>query len=479
MHRNGIWLWMICALGVAYGKECSLTKTNRDCTLTIDRLQPLVPPAIQMYPGARLQLRIRNPYPFERYFRDFQGGKVAPSPDVASTLVGSLLVPLQKGLGIVVRFAGTIQLFELFEPPPPEEPKKQVDDCSVENVRARFPGGAAGTQEDHDYLVTCFRDFATKAEGIYRQLEPAVAPDSRPHTGAAPSYQPDALAASIITIPVSIDALYDREGQLSSLVAGLAKADPTAPRIRGLAAIKDSADAVVKDLLGYSARIRDLESLALNQEECEANVSCVFLENIQIPKARRVTEEFTYNISALNLVQHSQVALPDPSKKKIIAAITVVFGDSRWEGSAGTMFSTLVNRSFGVTPVFGDKGEVTDKVIVETTQRPTVIPFAAANCRIVDLRWVRSRSALYWTTLLGVNPTTASADFGNGLSVSWRALLFSALWHVGHDTRLTQNLRPGQRLGAGFSTSVTSATYWKLDNFAFGVSIRIPALAGR
>src|SRR5689334_19724535 len=57
---------------VGYGGECSLSKTNNTCTLTIDRRNPLAPPTIQMYPKAVLTVEVKNPYYFERYFMDYQ-----------------------------------------------------------------------------------------------------------------------------------------------------------------------------------------------------------------------------------------------------------------------------------------------------------------------------------------------------------------------------------------------------------------------
>src|SRR5690242_14798363 len=48
--------------------ECSFSKTNGNCTLVIDRLNPLAAPTIQMYPGAGLTVIVMNPHPFERYF---------------------------------------------------------------------------------------------------------------------------------------------------------------------------------------------------------------------------------------------------------------------------------------------------------------------------------------------------------------------------------------------------------------------------
>src|SRR5690348_4876709 len=73
--------------------ECSVARTNKSCTLTIDRTNPLAPPTIQMYSGQRVTIIVRNPYYFERYFADYQSGQIAVVPDIGATIVSGLLTP--------------------------------------------------------------------------------------------------------------------------------------------------------------------------------------------------------------------------------------------------------------------------------------------------------------------------------------------------------------------------------------------------
>jgi hypothetical protein len=132
-----------------------------------------------------------------------------------------------------------------------------------------------------------------------------------------------------------------------------------------------------------------------------------------------------------------------------------------------------------VSPVYNSSGTVTDKQITTSVLRPTVVPFAAANFRVSrDLDWSRWRMAWYATGAVGINPNTLSADFAAGPSLSFRGLVFSALWHYGHDVRLTQGLYVGESLGASSSGTVTTQNYWT-NSFAIGVSIRTPPLTGR
>jgi hypothetical protein len=123
-------------------------------------------------------------------------------------------------------------------------------------------------------------------------------------------------------------------------------------------------------------------------------------------------------------------------------------------------------------------GVITDNQVGETVLHPTI--FAAENYRLTrDLGWTKWRSAIYWTGAVGVNPNTTSADFATGPSISWRTLMFSVLWHLGHDTRATQGIYKGQSLGATFSGTVPTENYWRFDRVAIGISVRVPSLAGR
>jgi hypothetical protein len=74
---------------------------------------------------------------------------------------------------------------------------------------------------------------------------------------------------------------------------------------------------------------------------------------------------------------------------------------------------------------------------------------------------------------------TVSTDFATGPSISWRGLMFSTLWHVGHDVRLTQGLDKNQLLDPGFSGNAMTENCWRLDRFAIGISVRVPSLTGR
>ncbi|HEY9140668.1 MAG TPA: hypothetical protein VIN93_07235 [Bryobacteraceae bacterium] len=469
----------------AHAEECSIAKTNKDCTLTIDRKNPLAPPTIQMYPGHKLTVQVESPYYFEHYFLDYSSGQSTLEPDIASSIVNGLLTPLQKGAEFRSHFE---------RPAPPGPPP----DCSAANIVANTPKNSAGIIEADPLYTACFLQFANSAKSLYLQLEPALAPDSRSAEAALLPATNQDIDTALRGLTGQIQNVYAEEFQLSASVATAGKIDAkklsadALTRIEALSALAALADAVAKDLFAYRARILDLPAVNNRQVSCETpdkppadrkvgDKTCVSLGAIKDPNsanAKMITRQVTYAVDALNLVQNSQVGIPDPTKKKTIASITIVYGDTRWEASAGTFFSTLPVRSFSVSSVFAN-GVVTDKQIGESVVHPTIVPFAAANVRLSDdLRWTKWRSAVYWTFAVGVNPNTVSADFASGPSLSWRGLMFSALWHYGHDVRLTQGLYKGESLGASFSGTATTETFWR-SSFAIGIAVRVPSLTGR
>ena len=520
-------------------EECSVAKSNGDCTLTIDRRNPLAPPTIQMYPHKTLTVKIKDPYYFERYFLDYTSGQLALSPDVASAVLGGLLTPLKASEAEFRSNAldddAKAKLGKDFGKPKPKP--VPPTGCTREEV-GQLPFGLTMDQLD-TYYRKCFKEFAVSAQDLYQKLEPWIAPDSHPQSleprpsadstikplDQSPQYPtkdpeyPHPTNKQIDTFlrGLKISEVAVREFALVASIAGAVKAatpttvpppmcnpdnslcDPNnlLPELQNLAAL---ADPVAKDLYGYADRIKNLLPPAVNAAERDCadrkkkademdsgENTCVYLFTLSDPlmnktdprNSKLVTRQVTYAVDALNLAQNTADSIPDPKKKNTIVSVTVFYGDSKWEASAGTLFSTLAVRSFSVNPIITG-GAVTDKQVGASPLYPTVVPFAAANYRLTgDWKKPKWRMATYWTFAAGINPNTLTADFATGPSISWRGLMFSGLWHLGHDTRLTQGLYKGESLGTGYSGSATTGTYWRFDRVAIGISVRVPSLTGR
>ena len=454
--------------------ECSLAKVNKNCKLIIDREKPLAPPPIQMYSGQTIAVIVKTPKTFERYFLDYQSGQATLSPDVASSVVQGLLPGLAKAT---------------FHPAA-AAPK---DTCAVPEIANPSNLPSVGTvYAELPLFRACLVQLQTNAIAVYHQLEPFVAPDSLTPTESPRVADPADVMTPLSEFLVSEFALSSKITSISGN-ATLKNSLPDAAALTQLGDLQKLIDAVAADLLGYSQRIVDLKGFYNGAKECKDLASGMSGQCIRVVLGpddetayhNMVTRTITYALNTYNLVSYPQEASPDPTKKKLLASIAINFADSpskpsalRWEASTGVFFSTLPIRSFSVAPVFSS-GAITNNIIAQNVLHPTAVPFVAANYRITnDLGWTRWKSAIYLTGAVGINPNTLSADFASGVAISWRGLMFSPLWHYGHDVRLTQGLYAGELLGASFKGSLATQNYWT-SSFALGISIRVPSLVGR
>ena len=478
--------------------ECSVSKTNESCWLIIDRRTPVAPPQIQMYSGQSIIVIVKQPNTFERYFLDYQSGQATVTPDIASAIVQGLMPSLPKTAEFK---SNEVALTS----------EQATDVCAS---IATLPLLTPGQGDDLLKVVqTCIGQLSTKATDIYRKLEPLVAPDAITPVNPG-ELKPCELRACIAAFLTSENAFTARiailaaDANLKDSGTKDWKYPADGVAIAQILALQKIADQVATDLQGYALRLDDLPTtrteLARNgfrncrdvipmpgekADEKHAMQCVVIQSQADKPEVYQnmVTRTITYSLNTYNLVSYSQEAAPDPTKKKLLASVVINFADTtavsvaspfRWEASAGVFFSSLAIRSFSVAPVFTN-GVITDKIIAQNVLHPTVVPFAAGNFRLTnDLKLSRWKSNLYLTGAVGVNPNTVSADFATGLSLSWRALMVSALAHFGHDTQLTQGLTVGQSLGPGFNGSLPTQTHWTTA-FAIGLSVRIPTLTGR
>jgi hypothetical protein len=177
--------------------------------------------------------------------------------------------------------------------------------------------------------------------------------------------------------------------------------------------------------------------------------------------------------------------------------ITMLYAEPRFEVSAGAFLSRLNNRTFSnitdVTITNGTPIPANVKLIETKTTRPLIIPFAAGNYRMSsEFTWPGwlggRRGAIYGTFGVGLNPYNTQVEYFGGFSISWRYLMISPVYHLGHDTHLTQGEQVGQiwcQYGggatatssppacAGSPPAPSTKTFWT-GAFAVGISVRVP-----
>ena len=210
------------------------------------------------------------------------------------------------------------------------------------------------------------------------------------------------------------------------------------------------------------------------------------------PKSLFLGAQVTFAVDAVNQIGTAVTSVTSASQKKAIATVTVIYADPIFEVSTGALFSTLPNRSFSnITQIMQGANPTPENVVIaQTIVRPSIVPYAAANWRLGhDSTWHDGRRmAWYFTTAAGLNPNNTTVEFAFGPSVSWRSLIFSGLFHLGHDVELTQGEFVGEvwcnqtaATGAtpkcGSVPNPTTQKYWT-GAFALGIGIRVPTTFG-
>jgi hypothetical protein len=472
-----------------------------------------------MYSGQKVTIAIKNSFGFESYSLDWSAGQATTPPDLGA----AIFTALQGNLKSLDLWQG--QERSAREAFPAVAPMA----CDASKIKAATAG------DDATYgavIMGCLdelKPIQTDAANVYSQIQPVIWPTSHPvkyskaataiglpaAEGRADREWEIALSCEVLGKDRFSDALgnpvQDSEGQpvldfnqqpitcstaslpvkpglasrmatvsikIGSVVSALnPSSGPLTTNYNVLSALqilqdlKVTLDSTRTDLLSYGQRVAALVI------DPPAHVNVVG----SIPEVRStatVIPQVTYNLNALNLVANNS-SITDSTKKQLVVSITVIYGDVSWETSAGTFFSSLPVRSFAAAPVFVSDA-ITDKKVTETLVRPLVIPFGAVNYRLSDdWRKPKWRTNWYWTSAVGINPNTVTADFATGPSWAYRALMVSGLWHVGHDIHLTQGVKVGDSLGPSFSGSLPTKTAWTFSSGGIGISIRVPAITGR
>lgn len=211
----------------------------------------------------------------------------------------------------------------------------------------------------------------------------------------------------------------------------------------------------------------------------------------------QLAPQVVYTLNAQNEIANPLLGLPSATQKQPLVTVTLLYAQPRFEVSAGAFLSWLNNRTFSnntdVTITNGTPIPADVKLIETKTTRPLIIPFAAGNYRISpEFTWPGwlggRRGAIYSTLGVGLNPYNTQVEYFGGFSISWRYLMFSPVYHLGHDTHLTQGEQVGQiwcQYGggatatssppacAGAPPAPSTKTFWA-GAFALGISVRVP-----
>jgi hypothetical protein len=487
-------------------QPCSTEKVNGNCVLTIDRVDPLQPPTLQMYPGKEVTVRIKHSLPFEQVSLDWQSSAGSLAPDQASAILNALGSALQKVVAAVTSPApAPVPVPNTRPAPSPDKcPATFTDAGAAEACAAQMMEDAKlaivdiGALVNDDTVV-----FYTK--GMPRPLQSATdyhdrrarilcrvlgssvmeldgksrvcpgPPDPHYHDLVA---EQDNLNVFVSTPPANSDipALVNYTSTLITALESVAQDLLQLPPAQPPENAKDVLSGADLGTIVDPVRAKNPGATSCNSSH-SAGVPMPIGQSYGLLLQRQVS----CAVNVFNLVGNSIASIPTAQQKRTIVTIAVNYADSRIETSTGIMVSALPSRSFAANPVYsGTPPSVSNIVVQESDARPLIVPYAAVHVRLgSDWLWPdRRRGAFYVTILAGVNPNTTTADFGAGFSISWRSLVLSPVAHFAHDVRLTGGFTNGESLGPSFTGSVPTQQFWT-TSFGFGIGIRIPLITGR
>lgn len=454
---------------------CSPVITNGSCTITIDRDSPVSPLPMRMKRGATATLRFTK-RPLDSIQLDVSTSDVAP-PDPVAAIIGAFLPSLAKIESRVSVFGGANDTRSLKWSD--EEFQKAVKVPTNPYAALIERAGLVDAEQ-----ITAEKKLATSLQTAKAAGTQLKAFQSRSVDDWVTTPPPDRTAAQVKLVDVLRGAAaVGPPGDIAVARALLDEVMNTAARLPA-----PSPD----DRPKYVELMSKLADLTANQAQLEAGARIVsdklaslgdaagIIEQLDMTTALEFTKEFKSSATQTGRTVSIKATAQDVVSKTAtpLGGATVTWNDSRWEVSAGAIFSELPKRKFENVALVenglalrDDKNSVRTQVR-ETVTEPMVVPFALAHFRLGERSVGGRRLAALVTAGIGVNTSSGTADFSYGASVSYRLLILSLLRHHAQDLILTDGVKPGSELGPSAPAPPTERLW--VDRWALGVSLRIP-----
>jgi hypothetical protein len=464
---------------------CSYTAVNNNCTVTVDRMNPITPPTIYVKRGRSVTVVVANPSPLEELTLDWKSSATVIPPDTFQSVFTAI--------------SGNVGKFAVIEKIPPSGPYVQAADltlCETNITGCDYPPHITAAQER---VMNALRsnDPLTLASDGLKSVKTALQPIPNGTAPNAPPWhntqiwKPDVVRQ--LNVPASSAKQKEFDANIKLLSSEIAdfKKNHTSSKDANDAAILEKnqtslnsgydsfssslaklavIEAAVNNIpdtsagIGGSAVITDLTPAEKN---FQTQTWVVDYTNKLTAAAKRVASDSLKSESAVLLS-----GLADASAKVPLVTITLQFqSQQRVEVSTGLLVPLTPYHSYTKAAV-AKNGVVTDNIVQES-KTYTVVPIVFVN--VLGQEWItrQQRSAWFLTGGVGYNPATSAVEFGAGVTYSYRSVAVSFLADVGRDTKLDGGFTVGQSLGISNAANPLSSTYWTVKP-ALAISVRIP-----
>lgn len=478
---------------------CSYEALNGNCTVLINRFNPITPPTIYARRGSTITVTLVNPSPFEQLHWDRKSESPQPPPD-----------QFYNGFTTLTTALGALELVEPVSvegvPPPANNPQ-----FTIPALKPQPPTVAQIAAKQHDLADSIKEQLgkdnplqtAQDALQLIKIAEQPLPSDVCGHDD--PSSFPyrytsrwkkdvdNSLSAALNIYSDEIvkgpNGYTDQIKRLDQQIENL-ELDGKAGSPEQFAALGDNQQALktaVASIIQLNTEFHDLQTTVDSIQDSPADPNYEIIDhgpddrnddtqawnidytNTLAPVAKRVAGA-TYvapNTAALT-------GLGDPPATTTITTVTVQFQPpNRYEISSGLLVPFKAYHSYAAAQSYNSTTPV-----VQQNKIFTVIPMADVNI-LLGHEWVahQQRMAAFATVGVGYCPATTSVAFGVGPSLSWRSIVFNPMLDIGRDAQLAPGFTVGQPLGSSSNTTPAAAPVtsngWVIYP-AMGISVRIP-----
>jgi hypothetical protein len=456
--------------GAAQTNACSPAINNPSCTITIDRDAPSSPLQMRMKDGATVTLTVRK-RPLDTVQLELTTTDVAV-PDPAAAILTAFLPSLFK-LQFDVKTVRPSDVSRMVDftwanvDPLPSSPindllkrlaqistRQTTAETDLKATKTKVDAAAVKLREFQERSITAWSKFtfATEQAALVTTL-----------TEAASALHPGGAVASA---RVALDDVAEAVALLPTPTPGQQAAfDTLTQKLNEVAFNQGRLETGVKAIESAQASLDQAAGTIKRLDGARAFVS---------------SREFTESGDEVGRSVSVKVASQDALSKTTTALGTVVmvWNETRWEVSAGALFSKLQMRSFQNAPIVIngepqlDSGGKVKTIVTESVARPTVVPFALMHYRVGETPVAGRRLAALATFGIGVNGSSGSADFALGGTVAYRALFVSVVGHYGRDLKLSNGVEPGDELGSS-PPALATERFWTWSR-AVAVGLRVP-----
>lgn len=506
-------LCCLTAAALAQSTTCTYSAVNGNCTLTLDRQNPIAPPTIYVRHGSKVTVTVTKQLPFEHLSMDLKAAAEQVPVDQFANAFQSITGVLGSLEIVSTRPAAAIAIAGAPCPRP----------VSVANILACQSDVAKQLEtalKVHEKSSTDPTNFAT---WIYARLcwirtlfnplpSNAVTPNTVPAVcDDLPSTEP------VEPVPTASSALHDWKKKfdkgggvldqfpppevkkkidaLDVEIADAKKAGAiTAGEFVAIDANQQTLHTALDTGTSYKQKILDLktrvealtsdgDSASFTISDLAANDKNHIVQTWDLDSSNKLgriaglvkAEKYGDKISTL------MGSLTDAPTKQTVVEFKIEFiAKSHLEISAGILIPFRQYHSFSVAAPYSvatGSGTCTSTTlascpVVQQNLTIAVIPDVSFNF-VLGHEFVvgHQRAAWMLTIAPGYNATTTTAAFGIGPSFAYRSLVFSPLAVIDRDVELTGGYQVNQ--SAGTATAPTTTNVWRVSP-SFGISLRIP-----